>query len=103
METKTAVTKWKRRWTLKRELREQEGSIETLKVGDATYKPTLDAVEQISKMRREKAESRVRILKDIVTAGVCIFVAAAAYSVDKSDDLLRNKSSAGVFSKIFHP
>lgn len=90
----------KKHWTLRKELKQGIDSLKGLAPTDESYKPTLDAIEQISKLKYENRKTVASIAKDIGTLLVLGFVAVVAYSIDRSDEIPRNKASQGVL-KMF--
>lgn len=88
-------------WDLKQEEKALEKNLKSMSVSDDQYKPTLDAIEQLNKTQNANRESKVKRLKDIGMLALCGAVAVAAYAIDKSDSIQRNKCSANLFGKIF--
>lgn len=88
-------------WNLKQEERALEQNLKTMSVNDKEYKPTLDAIEQLNKTQDAKAESRANRAKAIGTLVLGFGVAMAAYAIDRSDSIQRNKCSASFFGKVF--
>ena len=99
--SKEVVRGWRKRWTINKERKAQIENAKTLSVGDELYKPTLDAIEQTTKIRNSRIEVGLKALQVVGTLAIGCFVAKAAYSIDKSDEIATNKNSMGVFSKIF--
>lgn len=98
---KELVKSWRKRWSINKERKAQIENAKTLSVGDELYKPTLDAIEQTTKVRNTKIELGLKALQVVGTLVIGGFVAKAAYSIDKSDEILQNKNSMGFFGKIF--
>ena len=101
MKLKNVKKKFKRRWTLKREIRAQEDILESLGTNHHLYGPALDSIKTCTEIRARRAETRAKVFQAVGTVGLTALALFAAYKVDKSDDLLRNKQSLGVFNKIF--
>ena len=89
------------RWTLKRETKRQEELLKAAEAKDDTYKSALDSIQKCTEIRARRAETRAKVFQAVGTVGLTALALFAAYKVDKSDDLLRNKQSLGVFNKIF--
>lgn len=101
MNCKKVKNAFKRRWSLKREIKKNEELLEAVEANDPLYKPTLDSIEQCSKIRNAKAETRAKVLQAVGTVGLTALALFAAYKVDSSDDIVRNKNSLGIFNKVF--
>lgn len=95
------VDRWKRRrWTTRREVKALENALGDLTPGDDEYAPALNSIEQLTRIRNTKIETGVKALKEIGMLAICGAVAVAAYSIDKSDEIPRNKTSMNVFGRI---
>ena len=90
-----------KRWTLKQESKAQMDNLKEMGVDDEKYKPTLDSIEKISRIRNEKIETAVKVIKDIGMLVVCAGLGVAAYKLDESDSIMRNKACGGLFNKLF--
>lgn len=101
MDKELANQKHRKHWTLRKEKRAQMENAKTLGVDDKTYKPTLDAVEQMTKIRNMNWDIFLKGLQIVGTLALGGLVAKAAYGVDKSDEILKNKNSMGLFGKVF--
>lgn len=92
----------KKRWSINKERLAQIENLKTLPVDDKMYKDTLGAIEQTGKIRKDKVEVWTKVVQVVGTLAVVAFAAKSAYEVDKSDEILTNKNSHGLFSKILH-
>jgi hypothetical protein len=93
--------KFKRRWTLKREMKKQEELLEVGDPIDPAYTATLDSIQKCTEIRSKRAETRAKVFQAVGTVGLGLAALFAAYSMDKSDNILQHKQSLNVFNKIF--
>jgi hypothetical protein len=97
---KFTIKKRERRWTLRREKAKKESELKLLEVDDPKYKLTLEAVEKTTKVRNSNIDTFVNFAQKLGMLGLAIGATLLAYSVDKSDNIPRNKQSMNIFNKF---
>lgn len=95
------TNKKEKKWNVSKEASSLGESLKTLKPGDEGYKETLDAIEKCSKINESKWTTISTVFKNVATVLVCAGVGILAYSVDKSDEIPKNKFTKEFFHKIF--
>lgn len=89
--------------------------LDGMDVTDERYDKTVEAIACLMEMRDKSKESKARAGKDngskigsIISAAtgfgtlaIAAVMGSKAYSIDKSDELVKNKNSLGFFNKIF--
>lgn len=101
MDKKLQFWKPKEWWSLRKQERAELRKLKDMEPDNDLYGPTLNAIEQTSKIRNEKSASRMNVLKvvgGLVVSGLALF---AAFNIDKDDTIVRNKTSQKVFDKLF--
>lgn len=90
-----------KKWNVSKEASSLGESLKTLKPGDEGYKETLEAIEKCSKINESKWTTISTVFKNVAMVLVCAGVGVLAYSVDKSDEIPKNKFTKELFHKIF--
>lgn len=96
-----AENKKEKKWNVSREANSLGESLKTLKPGDEGYEETLAAIEKCSKINESKWTTISTVFKNIGLVIVCAGVGVLAYSVDKSNEIPKNKLTKELFHKIF--
>lgn len=96
-----AENKKEKKWNVSREAASLGENLKTLKPGDDGYEETLTAIEKCSKINESKWTTISTVFKDIGLVIVCAGVGVLAYSVDKSNEIPKNKLTKELFHKIF--
>lgn len=95
-----AAKKWKR-WNLRKERRAQIENLKTLPVNDPLYTPTLESIKEISAAQNARTDTVTKVFNALGTLAIGGLALFAAYSIDKSDSIPRNRTSQTVFNKLF--
>lgn len=106
MEKKTEAPKKKRRifghWSLRKELQKRIDLMGETDANTQEYKDNLNSVKDLVYIKNQKLDSRAKV-GQVATAFVLGAIGLyAAFQVDKSDEILRNKNSMNMFNRIFH-
>lgn len=95
------TNKKEKKWNVSKEASSLGESLKTLKPGDEGYNETLEAIEKCSKINESKWTTISTVFKNVAMVLVCAGVGVLAYSVDKSDEIPKNKFTKELFHKIF--
>ena len=95
------TNKKEKKWNVSKEASSLGESLKTLKPGDEGYKETLEAIEKGSKINESKWTTISTVFKNVAMVLVCAGVGVLAYSVDKSNEIPKNKLTKELFHKIF--
>ena len=96
-----AENKKEKKWNISREASSLGESLKTLKPGDEGYEETLAAIEKCAKISESKWTTISTAFKNVATVIVCAGIGILAYSVDKSNEIPKNKFSKELFHKFF--
>lgn len=95
------LDKKEKKWSVSREAKALGEGLKTLKPGDAGYEETISAIEKCSKINESKWTTISTVFKNVGMVIVCAGACILAYSVDKSDEIPKNKFTKELFHKIF--
>ena len=95
------TNKKEKKWNVPKEGSFLGESLKTLKPGDEGYNETLEAIEKCSKINESKWTTISTVFKNVAMVLVCAGIGYLAYSVDKSDEIPKNKFTKELFHKIF--
>ena len=95
------MDKKEKKWNVSKEANSLSESLKTLRPGDEGYEETLDAIEKCSKINESKWTTISTVFKNVAMVFVCAGVGILAYSVDKGNEIPKNKFTKELFHKIF--
>lgn len=90
----------KKRNTLRKTVRVLEDKLSDVTLLKDERKQTLDEIEQISKVQNGRTETRSNVLKIVGTVGILAFAAVMGHRIEKSDQIVQNKNSFNLFSRL---
>lgn len=105
----------KERVELDAEIAALQSNLKTLSVDDPLYAKTVEALDNLIRIRNGRNESAQKCAKDSrtkVETGVKVFTAMGtlaigavglmlSYRIDNSDEMVRNRTTQGFFHKFF--
>ena len=101
MEKMLAKYKKEKPWRLAKEEKMLTENLKTMSVADDQYDKTLKSIDVISRVRNAKTESVVKVVKDVTTVSLLVVLGAMAYGKDASESVMHNKTTLGLFNKVF--
>lgn len=90
-----------KKWSISKEAKALGEGLKTLKPGDDGYEETISAIEKCAKISESKWTTISTVFKNVGMVIVCAGACLLAYSVDKSDEIPKNKFTKELFHKIF--
>lgn len=101
MDDKKIVFKKWRRWSLRKEKKARLEDLKILHAEDPMFKPTLESIKEISLVQNARTETITKVFSAVTTVALGALALFAAYEIDKSDSIPRNRTSQGIFNKLF--
>lgn len=90
----------KRRNTLRKTVRVLEDRLINDQLSKDARRDIVDEIEQISRIRNERIVTGSNVLKVVGTIGILAFAAVMGHKIDRSDEIIQNKNSFGLFNRL---